>query len=141
MHRYTVFGDTVHFPRADLDFQRCCTFAHYRRMQRLITVHLGVGNIIIELVRQRVPEIMYNAQRRVTILHRLYDHPQCQQVMDIIEVFTHGDIFFSFLVDTVNVLCTAGYFSFDPSLVEFLFEQPCHFRNKTLAVGPLTGDQ
>ena len=121
MHRDAVFCDAVHFAGADLYFQWCRAFTHYRRMKRLIAVRFGVGDIIIELVRQRMPQIMDNPQRGITIRHRLHDNPQREQVVNIIKIFAHRLVFLSFLVNTVNMLGPTGDFSRNPGFLELLF--------------------
>ena len=55
-------GDAVHRLGADLDFDRRAVGADQRRVQRLVAVHLGDGDVVLEL--SRAPACTGRAARR-----------------------------------------------------------------------------
>ncbi len=79
-----LFGDTVHFLGADLNFKRLPRI-NYRRVQRLVEVWPGHGNVILEAAWNGPPHLMDYAERRVAIAYRVGDDAHGQQVVNLID--------------------------------------------------------
>ena len=63
-----VLGVLVHLVGADLHLERLALGADHRRVQRAVVVGLGLGDVVVELARQRRPQVVDDAERRVAIL-------------------------------------------------------------------------
>ena len=59
----------VHLPRADLHLERLVAGPDDRRVQRPVVVGLRLRDVVVELARQRRPQVVHDAERRVAILH------------------------------------------------------------------------
>ncbi len=74
----------VHFPGADLHFERNSLFADDRRVERLVHVRLRRGNIILKPVRQRAEHIVDNAEDVIAVVHRVDNDADGVNVIDFI---------------------------------------------------------
>ena len=74
MRRDTQLGAVMHLVRADLHFDRFTLGADHRRVQRAIVIALGLGDVIVELLRDRRPQVVHHPQHGVTILHVIDQH-------------------------------------------------------------------
>ena len=63
-----VFGMAVHFVRADLHFERLVLGPADGGVERAIVVRLGLGDVVVEFLRERRPQIVHDAERGVAIL-------------------------------------------------------------------------
>ena len=98
-----VLGDAVHFLGADLHLEGKGHFppAHHRGVQGLVHVGLGDRDIVLEAAGHLVPKGMDDAQHQVALGHRVHDHADGDQVIDLVEglVADHH-----FVVDGIQVL-------------------------------------
>ncbi len=85
MSRDTVLRGIVHFYGAYLNLKRNALFADNCRMQRLITVRLRGGDIVLEAVRHGAEQVVNNAEYIITFDDRLNDDPHGVNVIDLIE--------------------------------------------------------
>ena len=81
-----VLGPLVHLLGADLHLERLALGPHHRRVQRLVEVELGHGDVVLEPPLHRLPRGVDGAQRGVAVLHRLDDDPDADEVEDLVEV-------------------------------------------------------
>ncbi len=109
--------DAVHLVRSDLHLERLAVERHHRRMERLVEVVLGHGDVVVELPRDRPPERVDDAQCRIAIAHVVDQHAQRVQVVDLAEL---GALANHLSVDGVDVLGPSGDLGFDSRFVERL---------------------
>ena len=110
-----VLGAAVHLARADLELDRAALRTHHRRVQRLVEVELGHGDVVLEPALHRTPQRVDRAQRAVAVLHRVDDHPHADEVVDLVELLAPHD---HLLVDRPVVLRPAGHLGVDVQLLE-----------------------
>ena len=88
----TVFGNMVHFPRADLHFKGDALPAaagpdeadvKFGRMERLIHIRLRDGDVILEAVRKRSPERVCDAEDRIALRDGIHDDTHRIEVIDL----------------------------------------------------------
>ena len=98
-----VFRPFVHRPGPDLDLDPFSVGADNRRVERLVVVGLGHGDIILEPPGDRFPEAMDDAQRLIAVLFlvRIEDDPEGRQVVDLIEIDV---LLLHLFVDAVEML-------------------------------------
>ena len=77
-----VFGDVMHFPGANLDFNGLPPRPDNRRVQRLVVIGLGHSDIVFEAVRQGLPQAVDDAQNTVAVLDVVDDDPDGEEVVD-----------------------------------------------------------
>ena len=65
---YPVLGNLVQIIGFDLHLQGIASVAYHRGMQGLVQIFLGVGDVIIELAGDGMPELMDNAQGLIAVL-------------------------------------------------------------------------
>ena len=87
MGRNAILGHPVHFPSANLHLEGKGHFpsAHYRGVQALVHVGLGYGNIVLEPAGYLIPQGMDNAQHRVAVRHRIHQHADGNQIIDLLK--------------------------------------------------------
>ncbi len=78
----TFFRDAVHFLRADLHLERLAAVEH-GGMQRLIKIRAGNGDVILEPPGDGAPDVVDNAEGRVTIALRIGDHAHGEQIVNL----------------------------------------------------------
>ncbi len=132
-----VFGDAVHFPGPDLDFQRLAGGADDGGVQRLVEVGLGHGDEVLEPVRQRLPQGMDDAEGAVAVLDVVDDNPDRRQVVDFAEVFV---VFLHLFEDAVEILGPPLDFGLDAHRFQALAQQDDGLADHFLALGPLLLD-
>ena len=79
----TVFGNMVHFPRADLDLYRLPLRPDDGRMERLIHIRLRDGDVVLEAVRKRSPERVCDAEDRIALRDGIHDDTHRIEVIDL----------------------------------------------------------
>ena len=109
----TVFRHAVHLEGPDLDFERLPVAADQRRMQGLVHICFGHGNIILEAPRNGFIHFMDHTQCRITVLHRLHDDTHSEEIIDLIQSLM---LVLHLLVDTEKMLYTAIDFRIDPRI-------------------------
>ncbi len=78
-------GALMHLVRANLYFQRAALGTDYRSVQRLITVRLGVRDIIVEFLVNVVPKRVHRTKRGIAVIDRANDHPHRPHVENLLE--------------------------------------------------------
>ena len=116
MRRHTVFGHFMHFFGADLDFKRNALAADDGRMQRLIAVGLGCGDIILKPPRDRLIEVVDIAEHIVAIGHGINNHTHGADVVNFIDGLVLG---IHLAVNRVNMLDARRNGVPDARFVEF----------------------
>ena len=99
-----VLGLLMHLVGSNLNLERTSRGADNRRMERLVVIDLGHGDIVFKATRHGVPQRMHRAERGVAIAHRMRDDAQCHQVVDLGELLA---LALHLLVDGPVVLGTA----------------------------------
>jgi hypothetical protein len=75
------FGLRMHLEGAYLHFQGLAFGTDHGRVQRTIVVALGAGDVVVEFARQRCPQCVHDAERRVAGGDILDHHPHRPQVV------------------------------------------------------------
>ena len=107
---HSVFGQPVHLLRAYLDFDALALGPDHRRVQALVPVGLGHGDVVLEAARNRLPLGMDEAEHGVAVAHVLDDGPEGEDVVHIVErQVLLGHLF----IDAVDMLDAAPDRAFD----------------------------
>ena len=128
-----VFGMLVHRMGADLHLQRAPVAGQHRGVQRLVVVALGLQDVVVVLVRDRVPHLMHDAEHRVAVLDLRHQHPQRADVVDLREVQLLGA---HLVVDAVDVLGPALDFGADADRGQFAAQPLDRLVDEALALDP-----
>ncbi len=107
------FGHDVHFLGADLRLDRHAVGAEQHRMQRLVAIGLGNGDVVLEPAHDRLVQAVHHPQRPVAGVHRVHDNPHCVDVVDLLE---RQVLEAHFLVNAPQVLAAAH----DPAVDAFV---------------------
>ena len=99
-----VLGLLMHLVGSNLNLERTGRGADDRRVERLVVIDLGHGDIVFKATGHGVPQRMHRAERGVAIAHRMRDDTQCHQVVDLGEFLA---LALHLLVDGPIVLGTA----------------------------------
>ena len=110
---HPVLGELVHLLGTDLHLHHPPLGADNRGMQGLVAVVLGLGDVVVELVRQVLPQIVHHAQGHVALRHRLHDDTHRQQVGQLLQ--GHA-LALHLLPDAVQVLGPAVHLGLDAGL-------------------------
>ena len=86
MCRDPILGQLVHLLGANLDLEWASLRPDYRCVESLVHVRSGHGDHVLEPTRQRLPEGVDYANRSVTVLDRVDDHPHRGQIEDLVEL-------------------------------------------------------
>ena len=100
----------VHLLGADLHFQRPAARPEHRGVQRLVQVALGARDVVVELLRDRLPQVVHHAERGVAVLHLRHDHAQRAHVVHLGEVELLGA---HLVPDGIDVLRPPGDLGLD----------------------------
>ena len=82
--RNPVFSDLVHFLGPNLKFD-WALWSVNRGMNGLVTIGLGIGNIVLETTWHRSPEFMNIAQHGIDIAWRIHDAADGNQIIELIK--------------------------------------------------------
>jgi len=96
-----VLGGAVHVPRADLHFQRLALRPDDGGVQRLVDAVSGLGDVVLEPSRHRLPQRMHHADSGIAVPDLVAEDPDADQVVDVVEVAALDD---HLLVDRPVVL-------------------------------------
>mmetsp|Transcript_21669 Transcript_21669/g.84381 ORF Transcript_21669/g.84381 Transcript_21669/m.84381 type:complete len:464 (+) Transcript_21669:1574-2965(+) len=97
----TMLGMLVHVARAHLHLHRLTIGADHDRVQRLVAVGLGLGDVVVELARHRRVDLVQPGQCGVAIGHAGDDHAQGPQVEHALQ---RQVLALHLLVDAVEML-------------------------------------
>ena len=81
-----VLGLLMHLIGSNLNLERAGCGADNRRMERLVVIDLGHGDIVFKATRHGVPQRMHCAERGVAIAHRMRNNAQRHQIVDLREL-------------------------------------------------------
>ena len=81
-----VLGLLMHLVGSNLNLERTSRGADDRRVERLVVIDLGHGDIVFKATRHRVPQRMHRTERGVAIAHRMGNNAQRHQVVDLGEL-------------------------------------------------------
>ncbi len=97
-------GHLVHRVGPDLDLERLAVERDDRRVERLVEVVLGDGDVVVELARDRTPQRVDDAQRRVAVPDLVDQQADGVDVVDLAELRA---LALHLLPDAVDVLRAA----------------------------------
>ena len=123
---HALLGDAVHLLRANLYLKRLAGMNH-GRVQGLIQIRARHGDVVLEPARHRPPDLMDHAERAVAVLHRVGDHADRQQIVNLIEIAL---LLLDFLVQRIEALHAALDFGGDSVLDHFAANRVLHFEKE-----------
>ena len=91
----------MHIEGTNLHLQHLAFRADHRRMQALVTIAFGAGDVIVEFLGHVLPQGMHNTQRGIAVAHLRHQNTHRTHVIDFTEVQV---LFLHFPPDAVNVL-------------------------------------
>ena len=133
---HALLGAGVHLVGADLHLEGLALRPHHRRVQRLVEVELRHGHVVLEAPLHGLPGGVDRAERGVAVLHRVDDHPDADEVEDVVELAALHD---HLLVDGVEVLRPAGDLGVDAQLGQALADLLEHLGEVEVALGAAHG--
>ena len=80
-----VFGDAVHRFCAYLELKRSPFQRDHRRVQGLVQVPFGHGDVVVHRAWNGSPETVDQSQNVVAVSHLLYDDPYTMHVVDLVK--------------------------------------------------------
>ena len=112
----TEFVELVHVEGADLDFHTFVFRADDNGVQTFVAVAFRVGDVVVELARNRLPETVDDTQRSVTLGNGVDQNPHGADVEQTVEseLFLHH-----FFVNGVDVLRSSGNFKMNIVFFQF----------------------
>src|SRR6185503_7568785 len=108
-------ADLVHRLGPDLDLEGLAVERDHRRVERLVEVVLGDRDVVVELARDRPPQGVDDAERRVAVADVVDEDPDRVDVVDLGEL---GGLALHLLVDAVDVLGPALEVGLDARLLQ-----------------------
>ncbi len=139
VRRDAELRDAVHLGSADLDLERVTAGPDHGGVEGLIPVELGHRDVVLEPARHRLPQRVDDADGAVAVLHRVHDHAQCREVVDLVELLAlDGHL----LVDGVDVLRPSGDLDgHDADVLELAIEERSRVGDHGVAVGAALVDE
>ncbi len=135
-------GVLVHLERADLHLERLALRAVHGGMERAVVVRFRLGDVIVELARQRRPKVMHDAQCRVAVLHVV---DQDAHGADVVHRIEPRLLAAHLAPDAVDVLRPSGDLGADARRGELPGERRHDVLDVTLPIEPplveLSGDR
>ncbi|RMS15574.1 hypothetical protein ALP72_05645 [Pseudomonas coronafaciens pv. coronafaciens] len=126
-------GFFVHGVGADLHLQHLAFRADDRGVQRAIAIFLGVGDVIVELLRNMPPQRMHNPQRGVAVAHFRDQHAQGTHVVDLAE---RQALALHFAPDGIDVFRPTADVGRHAGRLQLVVELGHDFADEALAVQP-----
>ena len=102
-----------------LDLERLSLRPDHGRVQRLVHVHLGHGDVVLEPPGHRLPQRVDDADRAVAVLDRVDQDADGGQVVDLVELLA---ALRHLGVDRVEVLGPAGDVGLDRGVLELVVQ-------------------
>ena len=129
---HTVLGSRMHLGGSNLYLDFFAERANNRRVQRLVEVEFRHGDVVLESALHWLPRRVNRSQGCVTIAHGLDDHPQTDQVVDVIkrQILLHH-----LPVNRIQVLLATGDRTRDVELGQSSFDITDQLRDVHLAFG------
>ena len=124
-------GALVHLVGADLDLDRAPLRPDHRRVQRLVQVELRRRDVVLEAAGDRVPAGVDRAEHRVAVADVVDEHPDADQVVDLVELATAHD---HLLVDRVVLLRPADDLALDLRRLEVVVDRVDDLLHELLAL-------
>src|SRR6202008_1412596 len=121
VRRDAELGMPVHLLGADLHLYRLARRTDHRSVQGLVQVSLRAGDVVVEFLRDRLPQVLHHAERGIAVLHRRHDDAQRAHVVDLAEV---ERLVAHLVPDRVDVLRAAVDLAFHARRLELAREQP-----------------
>ncbi len=118
VRRNAVFSRAVHFPCAYLHLEGYALGAYDRRVDALVHIRLGSGDIILESARHGLEHIVDDAQYVIAVGDRIDDDAECAQVKYTIDIEL---LRVHFSVNAINMLYTAVDRDLKPLVLKALF--------------------
>ena len=140
MGRYAVLGGLVVIVGLDLDLKVGTTLAHHGRVEGLVHVLLGVGDIVVDLAGQGVPQLVDHAQHAVAVGFPFHQHAQGEEIVYFAQLLALGLILLDFAIGAVDVLGTAGNIGIDPLVLQLIAQQLGHLGDVGLAHSAAGGE-
>gem|GEM_PF-5091093 len=118
----------VHVAGAHLHFHRAPAWPEHGGVQRAVAVFLGVGDVVVELTRDRRPGVVHDAEYRITLAHVIHQHPHRAHIKQLIEL---EPLAYHLSPNAVEVLRTARDLRIDEVRLR---EQPAQSHNEGVDV-------
>ncbi len=83
MGRHPALGNAVHRLGTDLKFDGIAVRPDQRGVQRLVTIGLGDGDVVLELARHGLVQTVKHAQRPVAVEHIGHQHAKAENVLNM----------------------------------------------------------
>ena len=99
----------MHIVRSDLHLNGFASRPHDGRVQRLVVIVLGVGDVIVEFTRQIGPQVVHGPEGGITILDRVDKDADCTNVIEILQT---AILALHFAPDAVDMFRPARNFGF-----------------------------
>jgi hypothetical protein len=113
---HAMLGMFVHGLGTDLDFDRAALLVAHDGVQRLVTVGLGLGDVVVKLFHDGGELLMHPAQGGIAVLHGGHHHAQGAQVQHLVKVQRLAP---HLLDDAVDVLGPALHRGADAAAAQF----------------------
>ncbi|KAG1249073.1 hypothetical protein G6F65_019271 [Rhizopus arrhizus] len=110
VRRHAFLGHMMHVARAELEFHRRAVGTHQRRVQGLVAVHLGNGDVVLELAGHRAIQLVQGAQGQIALGQGMDDDAKAVDVQDIGKRLLLVD---HLAIDAIERFLAAGDFGFD----------------------------
>ena len=115
----TKFRCLVHFKSTNLYFKGFSAGANQRRMQRLVHILFGHGNVILKTLGNRLPKRVYNAQNGIAILDGIDNYANSGNIKDLSERLV---LLIHFFINGIESLWSTGNLKMNAYIVQFLTE-------------------
>ena len=115
----TVFSGPVHIVGADLYFKGLPGRTDQRRVQRLVHVCLGHGNIVFKAAGYGLVHLMDSTEDSVAVPDRSDDHAHGKKIINLLKGFILID---HLPVNTEEVLDPSVHSAFDAGLFDMVFD-------------------
>ena len=126
----------VHFARSYLNFEKLSEVGNNGRVERLVHVELGHGDVVLEAPRHGMPQRMDGTEGRVAVLHRARDDAHGDEVVDLREALS---LLGHLLVDGVQVLGPPHDLGVDADLLHLIGDDVYDVLQVGLALGARLG--
>ena len=123
----------MHLARADLHLERLALRPDHRGVQRPVVVRLRLGDVVVELARQRRPQLVDDAEHRVAIAHVVDEHAHRA---DVVERLDAAALAAHLAPDAEDVLRPAADLGVDAHGAKLALERGDHLVDVALAVEP-----